>query len=171
MTETQTSALRQELDSAAADATETARRAARDTGETVKDRARSEVETAADAASAAGERFDPDSLQAEAAQQIARGLDQLAVQLRDTDLSGAARSATRFARENPAVTLGGAALLGFAVARFLKASADPETAAADAPREAGSDPWTGHVTGPDAETPASDPSRVHTRAYGGARHG
>jgi hypothetical protein len=42
--------------------------------------------------------------------------------LRETDMQGVIRQADRFAREQPAVFLGGAVMLGLLAARFLKAS-------------------------------------------------
>ncbi len=56
--------------------------------------------------------------------QIAEGLADASDALRDKDLSTIVRDATQFARSNPLVFLGGAALIGFAATRFAKASAD-----------------------------------------------
>jgi ElaB/YqjD/DUF883 family membrane-anchored ribosome-binding protein len=47
--------------------------------------------------------------------------------LRETDMQGVIRQADRFAREQPAVFLGGAVMLGLLAARFLKASPNQMT--------------------------------------------
>lgn len=80
-------------------------------------------ETAANIRSA-GREFGQDSYQAQAADYLADNLMEAADRIRAQDLDSVAREATAFARRNPAVVLGGAALLGFAAARLLKASDD-----------------------------------------------
>ncbi|WP_206050261.1 hypothetical protein [Oceaniglobus ichthyenteri] len=56
--------------------------------------------------------------------QIAEGLADASDALRDKDLATMVDDVTKFARKNPAVFLGGAALIGFAATRFAKASHD-----------------------------------------------
>lgn len=107
-------------------------------------RAEEEFEMAAEAATRAAETFDDASPQAKVADQAAEGLGNVAGALRDTDLDAATAKVTQFARENPLLFLGGAAVLGFAAARFLEAS-EPAPKASE-PRLQ-NDPWTGHVTG------------------------
>lgn len=58
--------------------------------------------------------------------QIADGVADAADRMRSMTLTDVARDTNDFARRNPAAFLGGAALLGFAVARFVKASARDE---------------------------------------------
>lgn len=70
----------------------------------------------------AGRAFGADSYQAQAADYLADSLLEAADRIRAQDLDSVAREARDFARRNPAVVLGGAALLGFAAARMLKAS-------------------------------------------------
>ena len=110
------------------------------------------ADNAAAAARAAAGEFDPNSPQARVAQQIAGTLEGAAHAIRDTDLNQVAAEVTAFARKNPAVFMGGAALLGFTVARFLKSSgptyATPQTAAT------AHDPWAGYVDEPSV-TPAA----------------
>ncbi|MGJ8596195.1 hypothetical protein [Sulfitobacter sp.] len=119
-------------------------RAASDMSDRVADRATK----AANAADAAAAEFSADSLQARAAQQVADQVEGIASHLRTADLTTITRDVSDFARKNPALFIGGAALLGFAATRFLKAR-DPHrtdygTAAADpwsspAPTPRGSD--------------------------------
>lgn len=54
--------------------------------------------------------------------QIAEGLADASDAVRDKDLSTMVQDVTVFARNNPLVFLGGAALIGFAATRFAKAS-------------------------------------------------
>ena len=56
--------------------------------------------------------------------QIADGLADASEAMRDKDLGQIVGTLTDFARRNPMLTMGGAALLGFAATRFAKASAD-----------------------------------------------
>lgn len=56
--------------------------------------------------------------------QIAESLADASDALRDKDLGTMMRDVTAFARANPLVFLGGAALVGFAATRFTKASED-----------------------------------------------
>jgi len=97
------------------------------------------ISEAANATEAAADQFDPGSPQAEAMRQVADQIEDVAAKLRDADVRQIANEATEYARRNPLLFLGGAALAGFAAARFLKAR-DP----APTHRAAGmsSDPWT-----------------------------
>lgn len=137
--------LRDDLASAAEDAGRRVRDGADAAAGEMANRAGERVENAADAARAAGDEFDAGSLQARAADELAAQLQSVAGVLRETDLSQAAGQVSRFARENPALFLGGAALLGFAAARFLKSSAPEHRSRATVAQE--TDPWTGHVHG------------------------
>jgi hypothetical protein len=123
----------------------------------VRSKAESETLKAADAASAAARSFDNGSLQQEAARHVAASLHQAADILGASDLTQVADTARRFTRDNPAVVLGAAALVGFAAVRFLKSS-DPM------PRASPSDeanPWVGHVS-------ATDPSELRVPGSAGA---
>jgi hypothetical protein len=92
---------------------------------------------AADAAEAAASDYSDDSLQARAARQVADQVEGLAAQLRSADFATVARDASDFARKNPALFIGGAALLGFAATRFLKARDPARVDYGDAEH----DPW------------------------------
>ncbi|MEQ6204883.1 hypothetical protein ABMC88_17725 [Sulfitobacter sp. HNIBRBA2951] len=107
------------------DAKEAAFSQAERKAEALRDDAAARVSNAADAADAAANTFDPDSLQARAAQQVADQVEGIAQQLRTADLGSVAHEVSSFARKNPALFIGGAALLGFAATRFLKAR-DPQ---------------------------------------------
>ena len=125
------------------DAMDRAHQEAQRTATNMAEQVSDEAETAADAAETAAEGFADGSLQELAATQLAQHLQSAAAQLRATDLESAASGVSRFARENPALFLGGAALFGFAIGRFLQAS---DGSAADHTTQSDEDPWTGHVT-------------------------
>ncbi len=144
--------LRDTLDNTVTAASEFAHRQVERAADQATDQAEMEVTRAVDAAVAASKEFEPGSLQAQAAGQIAAQLQTVASSISDTDLAAATAKAKTFARENPALFLGGAALLGFAAARFLKAS-DPEGRGA---LLGDTDPWTGHVTGSPRTNPAHE---------------
>ena len=138
---------------------------AREATDRITQEAGDRVSNAADAAAAASAEFEAGSLQAQATQQVAAHLTDVANRISRTDFDQAAGKVTQFARENPLMFLGGAALLGFAAARFLKAS-DRHTAVA---RTTAEDPWMGYVSAADAApqpaapTPQGDPmSRGYT---------
>lgn len=87
----------------------------------LRNQAADKVTNAANAADAAAAEFGTDSLQARAAHQVADQVEGLAERLRTADLNTVTRDVSNFARENPMLFIGGAALLGFAATRFLKA--------------------------------------------------
>lgn len=108
--------------------------------EALRDHATEKTTQFANSADAAADEFDADSPQAKAAAQVAQHADDLANRLAQLDLEATTAEISRFARNNPALFLGGAALLGLAAARFLKART-PET---PAPTYASDDPWGSH---------------------------
>lgn len=113
-----------------------AKSAAEDRVDGVKDYASSNIERTADQIRNAGREFGEDSYQAHAAEYLASNLGHAADVIRQQDLGTLAEDFNAFARRNPAVVIGGAALLGFAAARLLKASdrrADPYDPRFDAP--------------------------------------
>ncbi len=133
--------MRSKIEDTAENAAEKMRSEATDAADQVLDRAEDETRQAARAADAAADEFDSGTFQAQAARQVAAGLEHVAATIRDTDLRQTASQVTRFARDNPVVFLGGAALIGFAAARFMKSSKPRGRYAHD-----GDDPWSGHVT-------------------------
>ena len=116
------------------------------------DRTERQAGRAAEAAAAASEEFHAESPQAQAADRAATSLHDVAEALHSTDFDKVAGRVKEFARENPALFLGGAALLGFAATRFLKSS-DPAPARPEVEED---DPWVGHVGAPQ-KTPSGDP--------------
>ena len=90
-----------------------------------KHTAAEKVQQAADAVDAASSELDPTSPQAQAVQQVADRIEDVAAKLRSADVRKLADQATDVARANPLLFIGGAAIAGFAAARFLKAR-DPQ---------------------------------------------
>lgn len=82
----------------------------------------SQIDRTAEQIRNAGHEFGDDSYQAQAAEYLASNLSQAADMIRNKDLGAIVDDVTLFARRNPALFLGGAALLGFAAARMMKAS-------------------------------------------------
>lgn len=93
--------------------------------EELRKTAADKAEQTAKAAENAADTFDAGSVQAQAAAHVADTLEGVAAQVRETDLNRMAANVSKFARQNPAIFIGGAALLGFAATRFLKAR-EPE---------------------------------------------
>lgn len=87
----------------------------------------------------AADAFDPESFARQIAERIADDLGQAARSVRAADLNGVADDVSDFARRQPALFYGGAALVGFAAARLLKASERAEHDSAK-PHEP-ADPW------------------------------
>ncbi|ABD55126.1 hypothetical protein [Jannaschia sp. CCS1] len=65
--------------------------------------------------------------------QIAEGLADVSDAMREKDLSTMVADVSAFARKNPLVFLGGAALIGFAATRFAKASNEAASQVAHTP--------------------------------------
>ncbi|MCL3880741.1 hypothetical protein [Marivita sp. GX14005] len=126
----------------AQDAKDAATEAARQEAEDPREGAIDQAETAAEAARAAESEFDRGSLQAAALGQIGQQIENVAASLRDKPAEEMFDDVAIFARRNPMLFLGGAALLGFAAARFMKSGNA-------APRNdyAAEDPWSGHLGG------------------------
>lgn len=91
-------------------------------GEEYRDYAASETSKVASALRRASEDLSSGSPQERLIAQLADGVADAADRMRGMSLSEITRDTNEFARRHPAAFLGGAALLGFAAARFLKAS-------------------------------------------------
>lgn len=128
-------------------------------------RAEESVNNYADAATAASREFEPGSFQEQAADQVAGHLTDVAELIKSTDFNQVAGKTAQFARENPLLFLGGAALAGFAAARYLKASEPAYSRKSDD----SSDPWTGHVTGTPQRRPAHTPPVAPAQSYQNGR--
>lgn len=87
-----------------------------------KDAAADEVKGVASALRTAAEELRSGSPQERTFSQIAEGLADASDAMRDKDLGEMVGAVTDFARRNPMVFLGSAALIGFAATRFAKAS-------------------------------------------------
>ena len=101
---------------------EKAKSMAYDKADAYKAQGAGEIDRTAERVRAAGQEFGEGSYPAQAADYVASSLSQAADAIRNQDIDGVVGEVSRFARRNPAVFLGGAALLGFAVARMMKAS-------------------------------------------------
>jgi hypothetical protein len=83
-----------------------------------------EVKDVAMALRRASEELRGGSAQERTLGQIASSLADASDSIREKDLGEILQSVSRVARDNPALFLGGAALLGFAASRYAKASGD-----------------------------------------------
>lgn len=115
---------------------DTVREQAEDTRETTINA----IENAANAAGAARDEFQSNTLQAAALEQIGAQINSVAAQLRNKPVDEMVDDVAVFARKNPLLFLGGAALVGFAAARFLKSGSTAGDSADDS-----DDPWSGHL--------------------------
>lgn len=129
----------------------------------VKDVAADKVQQTADAADAAAGKLDPASPQAQAVQQVADHIEGMATKLRTADIRQLADQATDMARRNPLLFIGGAAIAGFAAARFLKAR-DPQPAG----HSDYDDPWAAPRAHP---TKTADSTSVMADINGGRTDG
>lgn len=102
-----------------------------DYAEHAKATAADEVKGVSSALRTAAEELRSGSPQERAFSQIAAGLADASDAMRDKDLGEMAQSLTGFAKRNPLVFLGGAALVGFAATRFASASAHRSAANGD----------------------------------------
>lgn len=89
-----------------------------------KTAAADEVKDVASALRTAAEEMRTGSAQERTFSQIAEGLADASDAMRDKDLGEMVSAVSDFARRNPMVFLGSAALIGFAATRFAKASSD-----------------------------------------------
>ncbi|AHD08509.1 hypothetical protein [Phaeobacter gallaeciensis] len=122
-------------------AQDTLRSEARARAEEAQTQAAGEAAAVARAADAAASELPQGSFQAEAAQQLAQGLEQFADKVRTADIDKVLRDTGDFARKNPMLFLGGAALLGFAATRFLKSTAPDSGHATTVADDTADDPW------------------------------
>lgn len=107
--------------------------------EAARDEFAEQADRTADQTHEAAQAYDNDSLQAQVLGQLADNIDALTDQMRRRSIPEMAEDAASLARRHPALVLGGAALAGFALARFLKASPEPVQQSNQV------DPWTGHL--------------------------
>ncbi|WP_299288871.1 hypothetical protein [uncultured Tateyamaria sp.] len=101
--------------------------AAKAQAETAKSSVAEEVSGVASALRTAADEMRSGSPQERTFGQIAEGLADASDAMRHKDLSEMVHDVSAFARKNPLVFLGGAALIGFAATRFAKASGTQAT--------------------------------------------
>ena len=125
--------LNEKVKATAASATQEAKTRAKDVADTVasdaasyaddaKGAAADEVKGVASALRTAADELRSGSPQERTFSQLADGLADASDSMRDKDLGEMVGAVTDFAKRNPFVFLGGAALVGFAATRFAKAS-------------------------------------------------
>jgi len=112
---------------------------AEETAEAARDDAVDSADDVVNATRAARGEFEPGSFEAKALRQIETQISNVTNRLREKPVDEMLDDVGAFARRNPLLFLGGAALAGFATMRFLKSDdADPEEHHAP-----DYDPWTG----------------------------
>lgn len=122
-----------------------------------------EVSDIAAALRVAADEMRSGSVQARVFAQMAESLADASDTIEQKDLSGIMDGATDFARRNPLIFLGGAALLGFAATRFAKASGDRSTSS-PAPVHAPMHANDGFAAQPAPSAPYAEPK---AQVYGG----
>ncbi|MFL4468598.1 hypothetical protein ACERZ8_01430 [Tateyamaria armeniaca] len=127
------SELTEDAKTAARDVAQNAASAAKEQAGTAKSSVADEMSGVASALRTAAEEMRSGSPQERTFGQIAEGLADASEAMRNKDLSEMVQDVSAFARKNPLVFLGGAALIGFAATRFAKASGpqDPHTTTFD----------------------------------------
>ena len=89
---------------------------------------------------ASGRDSDSDALQAAASDQLGAQIHAVAARLHAAQVNDMVDDVAVFARKNPLLICGGAALLGFAAARVLKSGAGKQVTT-----DSNADPWSGHL--------------------------
>lgn len=112
----------EEAKAVAADAARQAKAQVDQHADRAKEGVADEVHDVARALRTAADEMRSGSPQERTMAQIADGLADASNTLREKDLGQMANDLTRFARNNPVAFLGGCALVGFAAARFARAS-------------------------------------------------
>lgn len=111
-----------QLSDAARQTADTANSKLKEAATAGKEKAADGVHALADAARSTASRFDAQGRVADYANWTADELDHLSDRLRGSSLDDLAADAKAFVKENPILTAGAAALVGFAVVRCLKSS-------------------------------------------------
>jgi hypothetical protein len=118
-----------DLREAAVSGLDDAKSAATEKAGEVKAQAADEIARTARGLEAAAEEMEGSPLQQDLLREAADGLKQIAHAVEGKSLGRMAAELSEFGRQNPVAYLGGAALVGFALARFARAStpAEPDT--------------------------------------------
>ncbi len=154
--------LKDSATSAVHDAMDTASEQVRSRAEGARTAAADEVQGIAHALRKAADDLREGSPQERTFSQIAHGLADASEAMRDKDMGEMVGDLADFARRNPLVFLGGAALVGFAATRFAKATSDggypsSSISAADVTRTPARSSGTYSNTGFEAPRPAGTP--------------
>ena len=104
-----------------------AKSAATEKVEETKDQAAGEIARTAQGLEAAAEEMEGSPLQQDLLREAADGLKQIAHVVEGKSIGAMASELSTFGRQNPVAYLGGAALVGFALARFARASTPADT--------------------------------------------
>ena len=118
------------LRDAAQSTLEDAKSAATEKADEAKGQAADEIARTARGLEAAAAEMEGSPLQQDLLREAADGLKQIAHAVEGKSLGTMAAELSEFGRQNPVAYLGGAALVGFALARFARASAPAETGTA-----------------------------------------
>ena len=118
-----------DLRDAAISSLDEAKSAAIEKVEVTKDQAAGEIARTAQGLEAAAEEMEGSPLQQDLFREAAAGLKQIAHAVEGKSLGTMAGELSEFGRQNPVAYLGGAALVGFALARFARASTPTGTSA------------------------------------------
>jgi hypothetical protein len=147
-----------DLRDAAVSSLDEAKSAATEKAGEAKAQAADEIARTARGLEAAAEEMEGSPLQQDLLREAADGLKQIAHAVEGKSLGAMAAELSEFGRQNPMAYLGGAALVGFALARFARASTPAETTA--------SYPESRFVAGPahrsEADEPTADRSQSGT---------
>jgi hypothetical protein len=126
-----------DLRDAAVSSLDEAKSAATEKAGEVKVQAADEISRTARGLEAAAEEMEGSPLQQDLLREAADGLRQIAHAVEGKSLGRMAAELSEFGRQNPVAYLGGAALVGFALARFARASTPAETDASSSRFDAG----------------------------------
>ena len=128
-----------ELRDAALSSLEEAKSTATEKVEETKDQAAGEIARTAQGLEAAAEEMEGSPFQQDLLREAADGLKQIARTVEGKSIGAIVGELSEFGRQNPVAYLGGAALVGFALARFARASTPGGTDASSSSRiDAGS---------------------------------
>ena len=118
-----------DLRDAALSSLDEAKSAATEKVEETKDQAAGEIARTAQGLEAAAEEMEGSPFQQDLLREAADGLKQIAHAVEGKSIGTMAGELSEFGRQNPVAYLGGAALVGFALARFARASTPAGTTA------------------------------------------
>ena len=151
-----------DLRDAALSSLDEAKSAATEKVEETKDQAAGEIARTAQGLEAAAEEMEGSPLQQDLLREAADGLKQIAHAVEGKSIGAMAGELSEFGRQNPVAYLGGAALVGFALARFARASTP-----AGLPH-----PLLGPLRSQDARRPIRATERLRRADFaGGSDHG